>query len=64
MYFCRFTNIIILFQEALQFKATIVLYYNRQTTMRVTNCVPSPLTWHTQIIVDVLSLVVSVYVLN
>ncbi len=33
--------------------------------MRITSCVPPPLTWHIfQIIVDVLSLVVSVYVLN
>ncbi len=45
--------------------ATIVLCYNRQTIMRITDCVPPPLTWHIfQIIVDVLSSIVSVCVLN
>jgi len=33
--------------------------------VKVTSCVPPPLTWHiSQIIVDVLSSVVSAYVLN
>jgi hypothetical protein len=65
MYFCRFASKTILFQEALQFRATIVLCYNRQTTVRVTSLVLPPLTWHiSQIIVDALSLVVSACVLN
>jgi hypothetical protein len=45
-----------LFQEALQFKATIILCYNQQTIVKVIGRVPPPLTWHiSQIIVDVLS---------
>jgi hypothetical protein len=60
-----FTTKIILFQEALQLRATIVLCYSQQTTMKVTGCVLPPLTWHiSQIIFDVLSSVVNVYVLN
>jgi hypothetical protein len=60
-----FTTKIILFQEALQFRATIVLCYSQQTKMKVTSYVFPPLTWHIfQIIIDVLSLVVNVYVLN
>jgi len=54
-----------LFQEAIQFRATIVLCYNQQITFKVIGHVPPPLNWHiSQIIVNVLSLVVSAYVLN
>jgi hypothetical protein len=54
-----------MFQEALQFKATIVLCYSSQTTMRVINHVPPPLIWHiSQIIVDVLSSIVIACLLN
>jgi len=65
MYFCRFVSKIILFQEALQFKATIFLCYSQQTVVRVTSGVPPPLIWHIfQIIIDVLSSIVSACVLN
>jgi len=65
IYFYRFVSKIILFQEALQFRATIVLCYNRQIAMRTTNCVPSHLIKHiSQIIVDVLFLIVSACFLN
>jgi len=65
LYFCKFTSKIILFQEALQFKATIILCYNQQTIMKVIGRVPPPLTWHiSQIIVDFLFSIISAYVLN
>ncbi len=54
-----------LFQEALQFRATIVLCYSQQIVVKVTGHVPPPLNWHIfQIIVDVLSSIVSACVLN
>jgi hypothetical protein len=65
MYFCRFASKIILFQKALQFKATIVLCYSRQIVVRVSGHVRPPLTWHiSQIIIDVLFSIVNACVLN
>jgi hypothetical protein len=54
-----------MFQEALQFCSTIVLCYNKQTTMRFIGRVPSPLTWQLcQTIVDCLSPIVFARILN
>ncbi len=65
MYFYRFASKIVLFQEALQFRAIIFLCYSQQIAMKVTSCVPPLLTWHiSQKIIDVLSSVVSACVLN
>ncbi len=65
MYFCRFASKTILFQKALQLKATIILCYSQQTIVKVTGHVPPPLTWHIfQIIIDVFSSIVSACVLN
>jgi hypothetical protein len=65
MYFYRFASKIVLFQEALQFRAIIFLCYSQQTAMKVISCVPPLLTWHiSQKIIDVLSSVVSACVLN
>jgi uncharacterized membrane protein len=62
----RFINKVILFQEPLQHHEAIVHYYNRQTNIVTTSvCVPPFLTWHvTQMIVDVLSPIVTTCVLN
>jgi hypothetical protein len=62
----KFINKVILFQESLQYHEAIVHYYNRQTNIVRTNVyVPPLLTWHvTQIIVDVLSPIVIMCVLN
>jgi len=63
--FYKFASKVIMFQEALLFQATIVLCYNRQTTMKVVNQVPPPFTWHIcQIIIDCFSLIVIACVLN
>jgi phage gp36-like protein len=56
MCLCKFANKIILFQEALQFRATIVFSYSQQTIVKIMGHVPPLLTWHIcQIIVYVLS---------
>ncbi len=60
-----FASKIILFSEALQFKTTIIPFYNQQTWMKIPSHVPLALTWHrSQIIIDVLSWIVNVCVLN
>jgi uncharacterized membrane protein len=61
-----FISKVILFQEALQYHEAIVHYYNKQTNIvRTSVCVPPLLAWHvTQIIVDVLSPIVTICVLN
>jgi hypothetical protein len=65
IYFYKFASKIIMFQEALWFRATIVFCYSQQTIVRIIGHVPPPLAWHkSQIIVDVLFAIVSVYVLN
>ncbi len=54
-----------MFQEALQFKSAIVLCYSQQIVVKITDCVPRPLTWHiSQIIVDVFFSIVNACVLN
>ncbi len=54
-----------MFQEALQFKVVIILYYSRQNIVRISGRVPPLLTWHiSKIIVDSLSPIVIVCVLN
>jgi hypothetical protein len=65
LFLCRFASIIIIFQEALQFKDTIMFCYNRQSAIRMTTKFPPPWTWHIcQIVVDCLSLILIVCVLN
>ncbi len=62
---CSFASKVILFQEALQYYEAIVHSYNKQIVARINVFVPPPPTWHVaQIVVDVLSLVVSTCVLN
>jgi hypothetical protein len=54
-----------MFQETLQFWEIIVLPHNKQTIVKLTGCMPPPLIWHiSQIIVDCISLLMYVYVLN
>jgi len=54
-----------MFQKTLQFQYAIVLYYNKQTVVRIIDLVPPPLTWQIfQIIVDYLSPVVFTRVMN
>jgi hypothetical protein len=54
-----------MFQETSQFCYVIMFYYNKQTIVRVTCQVPPPLTWHiSQIVVDCLSPIVSICVIN
>ncbi len=54
-----------MFQKALQFRSTIVLCYGRQIVVSIIGCVLPPLTWHiSQIIIDVLSSIINVCVLN
>jgi len=54
-----------LFQEALLFRKAIVLCYSSQTTIHVSSRIPLIITWHIcQTIIDCLSLVVTVCVLN
>jgi hypothetical protein len=63
--FCKFASKVIMFQDALLFQNVIVLCYSRQIAMKVVNQVPPPFTWHIcQIIVDCLSLIVTICVLN
>jgi hypothetical protein len=54
-----------MFQEALQFRSTIVLCYNKQIVMKIIGQMPPFLIWHIyQILVDCLSPIVSSYVFN
>jgi hypothetical protein len=54
-----------MFQKSLQFRFVIMLYYSRQTIVKVTCQMPPPLTWHiSQIVVDCLSPIVSTCVIN
>ncbi len=63
--FCRFVSKIIMFQETLQFWEMIVLPHNKQTIVKLIGCMPPPLIWHiSQIVVDCISLLMYVYVLN
>jgi len=53
LFFYRFIIKIIMFQEALQVRSTIVFCYNKQTTTRVIGQTPPPLTWQIfQTIID------------
>ncbi len=62
---CSFASKVILFQEALQYYEAIVHSYNKQIVARINVFVPPPPTWHVaQIVVDVLSLIVSACVLK
>ncbi len=62
---CTFATRIILFQKILQFKATIVLFNSCQTIVKIIIHVSPPLTWDvSQIIVDILFLIVSACVLR
>jgi len=61
----KFASKVILFQEALQFKETIILCYNMQNFVRMNAKVAPPLTWHIcHIIVAYIGLVVSICILN
>jgi hypothetical protein len=63
--FCKFFSKIIMFQETLQLWEIIVLPLNKQTIVKLIGCMPPPLIWHiSQIIVDCISLLMYVYVLN
>jgi hypothetical protein len=54
-----------MFQEALQFRSAIVLYYNKQNVVKVIGQVPPPLTWHiSQIVMDYFSPIVSIFLKN
>jgi hypothetical protein len=54
-----------MFQEALQFKDAIILCYNKQNTIKISDSVSSFLTWHIlKIIMDFFSPIVSTCVLN
>ncbi len=54
-----------MFQEALQFKDVIILYYNRHNIVRICGRVPPFLTWdNSKIIVDFIFFVVIACVLN
>jgi hypothetical protein len=56
---------IIFFQEVLQFKNVIMLCYSKQSSVRMITKVPPPLTWcFCQIIINCLSLIVTVCFLN
>ncbi len=62
---CSFASKVILFQEALQYHEAIVHSYNKQIVVRISVHVPPPPTWHVaQIVVDVVSLLVTTCVLN
>jgi hypothetical protein len=64
-FFCRFASKIILFQEVLKFKDAIMFCYSKQSSMRMTTTVAPPLTWQIcQIVVDCLSFIVIVCVIN
>jgi hypothetical protein len=65
MVVCKFANKVMLFQKTLQYYEAIDNYYNRKTTIMISACVSHPSTWHVaQIVVNVLSHVVSACVLN
>jgi hypothetical protein len=54
-----------MFQETLKFWEIIFLPHNKQTIVKPIVHMPPPLTWHiSQIIVDCISLLMYVYVLN
>jgi len=54
-----------MFQEALQFKDVIIFYYSRQNIIKISGRVSHLLTQHiSQIIMNIFSHVVSLYVLN
>jgi len=54
-----------MFQEALQFHFTIMLFYGKHTTMGIINRMPPPLTWRIfHIIADCLSPIVFSCLLN
>jgi hypothetical protein len=40
-----FASKITMFQETLQFRSTIMLYFNKHNVMKVTGRMPPPLTW-------------------
>jgi hypothetical protein len=62
---CSFASKVILFQEALQYHEEIVHSFSKQIVVRISVRVPLPPTWHVaQIVVDVLSFVVTTCVLN
>jgi hypothetical protein len=62
---CSFASKVILSQEALQYHEAIVHPYSKQIVIRISVRVPPPPIWHVaQIVVDVLSLVVTTCVLN
>ncbi len=55
----------ILFEEALEYCEAIVCCYSKWTIVRIYVHVPTPFTWHVaQMVVDLISLVVSACVLN
>lgn len=56
---------VFMFQETRQFWEIIVLPHNKQTIVKLIGRMPPPLIWHiSQIIVDCISLLMYVYVLN
>jgi len=62
---CKFANKFIMFQKALQFHSTIVLYYSKQIVMRVNGWMPLSLIWHIcEIVVDCFSPIVYACVLH
>jgi hypothetical protein len=64
IFFYKFTNKV-MFKRIVEFGEGIVLCYNKQNAMRMTNQVSPILTYHIfQIIVDYLSYVISTCVLN
>jgi hypothetical protein len=61
----RFVSKVIMFKKSLEFIKTIALCYSKQISPKVIRCVPRPLTWHiSQIIIDILFLVVITCILN
>jgi hypothetical protein len=61
----RFASKVILSQKTLQYHKVIVHCYNGQIVVKISVCVPPPLTWHVaQIVIEVLSRVVTTCVLN
>ncbi len=63
--FCRFASKSIMFQQALQFKDIIILYYNKQNSIIISERMPPLLTWHiSKIVLNYLSPIVSACVLN
>jgi hypothetical protein len=63
--FSKFGSKSIMFQQALQFKDIIIFYYNKKNTTIISERMPPFLTWHiSKIVVNSLSPIVSVCVLN